>query len=384
MTGGRHEDSGLGPNAHLIGATDARSRLSTPALVLDLDLFDSNVASMAAFAREAGVALRPHAKTHKCVEIARQQIAAGATGVCCATLGEAEVMAAGGVRDILITSPLVTPEKIARLVALAAKVDHLAVVVDHPRNVQDLAVAAQAQRQVLGVLVDLDAGMRRIGAAGLPDCVKLARQCADSPSLAFEGLQFYTAFAQHIEGFADRKANVSRYLDKLRRACQELHRLRCPAAVVTGGGTGTFELEGRSGVVNELQPGSYVFLDSQYRALDVGEGGVQFEESLFVQAAVVSVNHPGHITVDAGLKQFALDGGRPSVVRGADPGASFDYMGDEHGRVTLPRGAVRPDLGARIEFRIPHCDPTINLYNQIHAFRGEALIDIWRVDARGS
>jgi 3-hydroxy-D-aspartate aldolase len=374
----------LGANQHLIGLPDARSRISTPALLLDLDVFEANIRAMADFSRRVGVPIRPHAKCHKSVEIARRQIAAGAVGVCCATIAEAEHMGHGGIGNILITAPLTTAEKIRRFCHLSQRLEWLAVVVDHPANVRELAIAARAGGQKLRVLVELDAGMQRTGVVSGEVCMRLVLACVAEPMLVFEGLQYYTGLAQHIERYTERREVVTRLLGDVRAVCNELRGLGHPPRIVTGGGTGTFDIDAQSGALNELQPGSYVFMDAQYQRLERCATDTHFGQSLFVQASVNSANHIEFVTVDAGLKQFAVDGGAPEVARGAEGVATFSYMGDEHGRVTLAPPARCPALGARIEFVIPHCDPTVNLYNHFHCFRGNALVDIWPVDARGS
>lgn len=374
----------LGPNEDLLGRSDARARLNTPALVLDLDLLDRNIRAMADYSRAAGVGLRPHVKCHKSVEIARRQMAAGATGLCCATMSEAEVLSRAGISNILITSPLTTLEKISRFVRLSRQVEYLAVVTDHEANVAQLAAAARTHGCRLRVLVDVDAGMHRTGVAGEDECMRLVADCARREELICDGVQCYAGLGQHIESLVARRKYAFEALDRLRKLCNRLREAGYPPAIVTGSGTGAFDLDVQAHVLTELQPGSYIFMDNQYCQLEYAEARPSFERSLFVQAAVISANHSGFVTVDAGIKQFAVDGGVPMVNRGAPRDAVFSYMGDEHGRVTVSNGQVRPALATKIEFGVPHCDPTVNLYNHFHCFRGEQLIDIWPVDARGS
>lgn len=384
----QHDDrpaADLGPNQFLIGCADARSRLNTPALILDLDSLESNIAMLADFARGANVRLRPHAKCHKSIEIAGLQLAAGAIGLCCSTITEAEVLADAGIRGILITSPLTTAQKIARLLRLVrAGGEPPSVVVDHPANVAQLAEAARAQGLRLPVLVDIDPGMHRTGVATAEDCVRLVADCAGRPELSFEGVQCYAGLGQHIVGLGARREYAEAMLARLRDVCERLRAAGHAPAIISGSGTGAFALDVDAGLLTELQCGSYVFMDNQYCALEYAGEQPRFARSLFVQAAVVSANHAGFVTVDAGLKHFAVDGGAPVVTRGAVHDAQFFYMGDEHGRVAVAGGQPCPPLGSRIEFGVPHCDPTVNLYNHYHCFRGETLVDIWPVDARGS
>ncbi len=374
----------LGPNAALIGQPGGRQALDTPALLLDLDALERNIAAMAAHARAAGVGLRPHAKTHKSGRIAAMQVTAGALGVCCATLGEAEVLAASGIAGLHITSPQVTPPKIARLMALNAAASGLSVVVDHPDNLAALDRAAAASGKPLDVLVDFDAGQGRTGCAGEADLAALVRAAVAADALVFRGIQSYSGNLQHIPIRAERRARALAAADRLRGILRRLGETGIAVPIVSGGGTGTFDLDPEAQVYTELQVGSYVFMDVDYRrALGDGRNAPPFETALFVATSVMSVNAPAYVTCDAGLKSFATDGPAPEVAAGAPPGSRYEFFGDEHGKLTLPPGAARPALAARIECVTPHCDPTVNLYDVYHVFRGDRLVDIWPVDARG-
>jgi 3-hydroxy-D-aspartate aldolase len=377
--------NGLGPNTALIGRKGSRAELDTPALLIDLDALERNLAAMAEHARAVGVALRPHAKTHKSVRIAGLQVAAGALGICCATLGEAEVMVAGGIPGVHITSPQVTPPKIARLIALNARAERgLSVVVDHPENLAALDGAARRAGKPLDVLVDFSAGHGRTGCADEADLARLARAAVAAEALAFRGIQSYSGNLQHIARREERRA---RTLSELARLAGMVRRLRdsgIAVPIVSGAGTGTFDLDPEARIYTELQVGSYVFMDVDYRrALADGRNAPPFETALFVATAVVSVNAPGYVTCDGGLKCFATDGPAPEPAVGAPPGSRYEFFGDEHGRLVLPAGAAKPALGAMIECVTPHCDPTVNLHDLYHVLRGDTLVDIWPVDARG-
>ncbi len=377
--------AGLGPNERFIGEPGSRLLLDTPALLVDRDALERNIAAMAAHALGCGVALRPHAKTHKSVAIARRQVAAGALGVCCATLGEAEVMAAAGVPGVHITSPVVTAPKIARLVALnAAPHRGLSVVVDHPDNIAALDAAARAAGSRLEVLIDHQAGHGRTGVASEDDLVALVRAARAAPGLQFRGIQAYSGNLQHIPVRAERRRRALAQLDVLAAMLARLRAAGIDVPIVTGGGTGTFDLDPERRVFTELQVGSYVFMDVDYqRALADGRNAPPFETALFVATAVVSVNAPGYVTTDAGLKCFATDGPAPVPAAGAPPGSRYEFFGDEHGKLILPDGAERPALGQRLECVSPHCDPTVNLHDFLHVVAGDTLVAIWPVDARG-
>lgn len=367
---------------HLIGQQGSRAALNTPVLVVDADALDRNIAAMAAFAKKAGVALRPHAKTHKSVHIAKKQIAAGALGVCCAKLGEAEALAAGGVDAILITSPVVTPQAIARLVALHGRIGELRVAADNPANVEALAAALPDARRPLPVIVDIDPGIRRTGVSSPEHALALAQSIAARPNLRFAGVQFYCGAQQHIESFADRRAAIEERTVYLRTIVDALSGAGLTPEIVTGGGTGTHRIDAALGVFTELQVGSYVFMDRQYDDCDlVGDGARAYENALFVDAHIISANAPGMGTLDSGFKSLSTDGGNPTIASGAPREAAFFFMGDEHAALIAMGHEFK--IGDHVSLVPPHCDPTVNLYDAYHVVRDGTLIDIWPVSARG-
>ncbi len=367
-------------HAHLIGRQGSRRALNTPALILDEDALERNIAAMTGFALKHGVALRPHAKTHKSVEIAHRQIAAGAVGVCCAKLGEAEALADGGVDNLLITSPVVGPAGVERLTALAAWVPGLMAACDHPDAVE--ALAATGAR--ISLLVDIDPGFHRTGVAGPDEAMALARRIADAPNLTFAGVQFYCGAQQHIEAFADRRAAIEERTAYLKGIIDRLTDEGLAPGIVSGGGTGTHVIDAALGVFTELQVGSYIFMDRQYAECDLtGDGLAAFETALMVDARVVSANHAFLSTVDAGFKAFATEAGAPPVLAGAPAGSLYHFMGDEQGAVVPPAGSAPPRLGDIVTFAPPHCDPTVNLYDAYHVVRGDTLTAIWPIEGRG-
>jgi len=369
---------------HLIGRQGARRSLNTPALVLDVEALDRNIAAMAAFAATSGLKLRPHAKTHKSVDIARRQIAAGAVGVCCAKLGEAEALAEGGIDGVLITSPVVGETAVERLVALAQVSPTLMATADHPDAVAAIGAAAKAAGVELTLVVDLDPGLRRTGTATAEDAAALAGQIAKHPALSFGGVQCYCGAEQHIESYAERREAIAARMEKLKQAIALMRSAGLDPPIVTGGGTGTHAIDAELGVFTELQVGSYIFMDHQYGVCALREDGAQpFETALMVDARVISANHPQLATIDAGLKAFATEAGPPPILAGAPEGSQYRFMGDEHGAIVPPKGVVPPRLGERLTLATPHCDPTVNLYEAYHVVRGDTLEAIWPVTARG-
>ena len=372
-------------HAHLIGRQGSRRDLNTPVLVLDLDRLDRNIARMAEFAATHGLQLRPHAKTHKSVDIAKRQLAAGAIGQCCAKIGEAEALAEGGITGLHITSPVVPAAAVERLAALNLRSAGLMTVVDHPDNARAIARAVeQAGDAKLSVIIDIDPGIHRTGVASPQTAVELLEVIRSLPALVYRGLQFYCGSHQHIPSYAERETAMRERVDYLRTVIAALTEAGGEPAIVTGGGTGTHRIDAGLGVFTELQVGSYVFMDDEYRACDLtGEEGapIPFETSLMIDTSVISANTPGLFTLDAGIKSMATDGPLPTVEAGADEAARFFLMGDEHGALMTVPGALA--LGDRVSLRTPHCDPTVNLYDNYHAVRGQTLDAIWPVSGRG-
>lgn len=374
----------LGPNTNLIDVPGSRLALTTPALVLDLDKFEKNLAALALMCGVSGQRMRPHAKTHKCSEIAKRQIEAGAVGVCCATLHEAENMVAAGVEGVLISSPVVGASKINRLIEANRRAPRLKAVVDNPTNLRELADAAGRAEKPLEVLVDIDVGMQRTGVNDIETAIELARQIQHSQNLAYRGIQAYSGKVQHIDDYGERKAAYSQQLSMLQQLLDALSDAGLKPDIVTGGGTGTHDIDREMGLFTELQTGSYIFMDVEYNAVELQAGGDSpFETSLFMQCSVVSNNADGFVTIDGGYKCFATDGPKPAVLDPNLPGATYDRFGDEHGKIDLASGSAKPGLGTPVTLITPHCDPTVNLHNYYHCVRGDRLVDIWPVDGRG-
>jgi 3-hydroxy-D-aspartate aldolase len=375
----------LGPNEELIGLPGSRRRLMTPALVLDLDAFEGNLTSMARLCREAGLALRPHGKTHKCSTIAQRQIAAGAVGVCCATLREAAAMVAAGAPGVHISSPVVDPRKIDRLIELDRSARRLSVVSDNPANAQDLAAAARQAGQRLDIVVDFDIGLGRTGTATVEDAMALVARVRTSDNLRFAGVQAYSGRVQHIEAYRARAEAYGAQLDRLEQLLDALKRADIVPPVVTGGGTGTFGIDRERMTVTEHQAGSYIFMDVEYGRVQLLPDHMSpFATALTMMCTVVSANAAGFVTIDGGFKCFATDGPPPELSAGVPPGARYERFGDEHGKLVFGQSNDRLAIGAKVELITPHCDPTVNLHDYYHCVRGDTLVDIWPIDGRGS
>jgi 3-hydroxy-D-aspartate aldolase len=348
----------------------SKLEIPTPALLLDLDAFEANLSLMADRVRQSGKHLRPHAKAHKCVEIARRQIAAGAIGVCVATVAEAELMSSAGITGLLLTSPLADPLKMARAIATGAMV-----VVDHADQVAWYNGAARSAGRTVDVLIDLDVGDHRTGARSTEQAIEIAKAIKDTIEagagyLRFRGLQGYSISGSHTMGIEARK-QVSESAFHCAIATRDaLSRLGFAVEILTGGSTGTWDIDTQLPEVTELQAGSYVLMDLAY-----GKVGLPFRRALTVLTTVISANHDGFVTVDGGYKAFSTDRGYgPEAVD--LPGSTYRWGGDEFGYLDCP---TRPKLGDKIEFIPPHCDPTVNLYDRIYVHRGEVVEATWPI-----
>jgi D-serine deaminase-like pyridoxal phosphate-dependent protein len=358
---------------------DPVDAIDTPALVVDLDAMERNLAAMAAFARTHGVRLRPHAKMHKCAAIARLQLAAGAVGVCVQKVGEAEALVGAGVGDVYVSNVVVAGSKLARFAALAGRAT-LSIAVDSNLGVERLARALAAAGTRATVFVEVDVGHGRCGVP--PAAAGALAQQVVAHGLPFGGLQAYHGSAQHQREPAARAAAIGHAAGAVRAAQAAVTATGLPCPLVTGAGTGTFVHEAASGVWNELQCGSYLFMDRDYadnqHAADAHEP--VFEHALFVKSRVVS-RGAAHAVIDAGHKSHALDSGPPRVWARA---LAWSNGGDEHG---LLRGAVLPALDETVWLVPGHCDPTVNLHDHLVAVRGglqQGRVEaVWPVDARG-
>jgi D-serine deaminase-like pyridoxal phosphate-dependent protein len=360
-----------------------RDELPTPALVLNLDAFEWNVAKMAGHCKDHNRALRPHGKTHKCPEIAKAIIRAGAVGACTAKLSEAEVFARDGVSGLLVTTAVIGTHKIERAVRLAAGHRDIIFCVDDAQNVHDLNDAAGAARIRLNLAVDLFVGTRSGIMPGDP-AVGLAQLIDSLPNVQFAGIQAYAGQASHTPGFAERRLHSRDAMAPAveTRCSLEGKGIACP--LLTGGSTGTYNIDSEIDGVTELQPGSFMFMDVDYNRIGGQDGPVyrDVRNALSVLTTVVSKPTRLSAVVDGGFKAFATD--RPFMPDAKNiSGIAYNWGGDEHGILNLEQASSAVNLGDRLEFIIPHCDPSVNLYDKMYCLRGESLETVWPIAARG-
>ena len=364
------------------------SEIDTPALVIDLDAMERNMALLAERIAALGVRLRPHAKTHKSAIIAAKQMALGAVGICCQKVAEAEALAAGGVRDILVSNEVVGARKLARLAALARQIK-VGVCVDRFEQIALIEAAARQAGSKIDVLVEIDVGGRRCGVAPGAEAARFAAAIARCPHLRFGGLQAYHGRAQHLRTPAERRAAIDAAQQGVIDTVAHLKAAGFTCDTIGGAGTGTFMLEGGSGVWNELQAGSYIFMDADYARNVSDEGGnaPRFEHALFVLATVMSATSPEQVVVDAGHKALSNDSGFPDVWQRS--GLAYQRPSDEHGVITIAPGATPPAWGEKLLLVPGHCDPTVNLHDWYVGVRDlgtpRARVEtLWPIDARGA
>ena len=358
--------------------------IQTPCLVLDLDALERNIKKMGDFAKEMGVRHRIHAKMHKSVDVALlQERLGGSCGVCCQKVSEAEVFARGGIKDVLVSNQVRDPVKIDRLARLPKLGARILVCVDDIENVADLAAAALKHGTMIECLVEIDCGAGRCGVKTTQDVVAIARAIDAAAGLKFSGIQAYQGAMQHMDRYEDRKAKIDIAVSQVRDAVQGLKAVGLACDIVGGAGTGSYYFEGNSGVYNELQCGSYAFMDADYgRILDkdgkrIDQG--EWENALFILTSVMSHVKADKAVVDAGLKAQSVDSGLPVVFGRTD--VKYVKCSDEHGVVEDPQGTLKVNDKLRL---VPgHCDPTCNIHDWYVGVRGGFVEVVWPVSARG-
>ena len=361
--------------------------LSTPALLLDMEAFEWNIAKMSTSLKSAGRTFRPHGKSHKCPEIAKALMNAGAVGSCTAKLSEAEVFAAHGIKGLLVTTAVIGKAKIDRAVQLAAKQRDTIFVVDNADNVRDLndAAAAPGLQPALQLNLAVDLLIGRTGIEMGTPALELAQLIDSLPNVRFAGLQAYDGAASHTTGFEARKVRSQDTMGQAVETRRLIERSGIECSLVTGGSTGTYNIDTSVDGMTEHQPGSFMFMDLDYNRIGGMDGPVyeDFRSALTVLTTVVS-QRSGTAIVDGGYKSFSTD--RPFTPRPLDPALAevpYAWAGDEHGRLDLTNAQREVKLGDRIEFLVPHCDPTINLYDSVHCVRNGQVEAVWSLAARG-
>ncbi|RGP38314.1 3-hydroxy-D-aspartate aldolase BhcC [Pseudotabrizicola alkalilacus] len=360
------------------------AEIQTPCLVLDLDALERNIKKMGDYARAHGMRHRVHGKMHKSVDVAKlQETLGGSCGVCCQKVSEAEVFARGGIKDVLVSNQVRDPAKIDRLARLPKLGARTIVCVDMLDNVADLSAAAVRHGTQIECLVEIDCGAGRCGVKTTPEVVAIAQAIDAAPGLKFAGLQAYQGAMQHMDSFADRKAKIDLAVAQVKDAVDGLKAQGLDCDIVGGGGTGSYYFESNSGVYNELQCGSYAFMDADYgRILDKDGNRIdqgEWENALFILTSVMSHAKADKAIVDAGLKAQSVDSGLPVIFGRTD--VKYIKCSDEHGVVDDPQGVLKVNDKLRL---VPgHCDPTCNVHDWYVGVRDGKVEVVWPVSARG-
>ena len=359
--------------------------LDTPCLCVDLDRLEGNLDRMQTTVTRNGIASRPHAKTHKCPAIARLQLATGSVGICTAKISEADVMFAHGIEQILMTTVNVTPRKIRRAMQLRARCDGFTQAVDTAANARDLSAAAKEAGVVADIVVDIDPGGHRTGITAGAPALELARLVDTLPGLRLRGLLCYDGGAQHVTGFADRRRRALASLEAATETAVQMTRAGLDTGIFSGGGTGTYNIDHETPGLTDVQVGSYVFMDAQY----LGIGGAEdpdvytdFEPALTVLTTVLNAQYEGRATTDAGAKANTIN--RPWPIVAGESGMTFTSGSDEFGTIRYEANASRVyAVGDKLELIVSHCDPVVNLYDQLYGVRGDTVEVVWPIAGRG-
>ena len=358
--------------------------LDTPALVVDLDALESNIATMQRAVRANGIASRPHAKTHKCPAIARLQLEGGAVGICAAKMSEAEVLFEHGITELLMTTSNVTPFKIRRAMMLRKWCDGFIQATDTAENAQQLSDAAQTAGIVADVVVDVDPGGHRTGISPGQPALGLAQLVDRLPHLRLRGMLCYDGGSQHVKGFDARRTQTLERLVPAAETFELFRRSGLSTEVFSGGGTGTYNIDHATPGLTDVQVGSYVFMDAQYLAI----GGVEdaerytdFQPALTILATVLNAQYAGRATTDAGAKACTIN--RPWAIIKGESGMSYTSGSDEFGSIRYDNPSRTYAVGDKLELIVSHCDPVVNLYDQMYAVRDEMVEAVWSIAARG-
>ncbi len=357
--------------------------LDTPALCVDLDKMEQNIAKMQATLTRNGVAARPHAKTHKSAAIAKLQLAAGAIGICTAKLSEAESLYTAGIDKICMTTSNPSPRKIRRAMQLRKRNYHFIQAVDEEQNARDLSSAAKEARVVADVVMDVAVGTR----SGIPPgegAVALAKLIDTLPNLKLRGLLSYDGGAQHVNTFAARKERALKGMEANVRTYEMMKAAGLNTEIFSGGGTGTYSVQHLTPGFTDVQVGSYIFMDMQYLAIGSEDGDPLYKDfapSLTVMATVLNNRFPGRLTTDAGSKALTLNVPHAGVI--GEPKMDYNAGSDEFGVITFTEASKTYKIGDRMELIVPHCDPVVNLYDQIYGIRKDRVEVVWPVTARG-
>lgn len=360
--------------------------LDTPCLIIEKSALEFNLNIMRQHSHKTNVNIRPHVKTHKCSKLAKLQIEYGAIGISAAKVSEAEALIQAGINNILITSPVVTENKIRRLISCIKKSPGTIVVVDNEKNLHDLNEAGQSIQSKINVLIDLDSGIGRTGIKS-ENALSFALKIGQFKWLNLMGIQCYAGNLQHIASYEERKNHSLQVMEMASNVVKQLKKSGIPCPILTGTGTGTYDIDIDASEVTEIQPGSYTVMDVEYSIIGSKTDKSSFstfKPAMTLLTTVISSNRTEHVTVDSGTKSIYFDSqNKPKII--SHKGLDYDWggFGDEHGKITADKNYELPKNGEVLELIVPHCDPTINLYDKFYIVDNGVVEDIWEIDLRG-
>lgn len=360
--------------------------LDTPCLIIDKSTLEFNLNEMRQHSHKTKVNIRPHVKTHKCSKLAKLQVEYGAIGISAAKVSEAEVLINAGINNILITSPVVTENKINRLISCIKKAPETIVVVDNEKNLHDLNEAGQSIQSKINVLIDLDSGIGRTGIKP-ENAFSFALKIGQCKWINLMGIQCYAGNLQHIISYDERKNRSLQIMEMASNVVKQFKKSGIPCDILTGTGTGTYDIDVEVSEVTEIQPGSYTVMDVEYGIIGSKTDNASFttfKPAMTLLTTVISSNRKDHVTVDSGTKSIYFDiQNKPKII--SHKGLHYDWggFGDEHGKITADDNCVLPQNGEVLELIVPHCDPTINLYDKFYILNNGVIEDIWEIDLRG-
>lgn len=363
-----------------------KTELDTPCLVIDYDALKYNLDAMQQHAAKYSIGIRPHCKTHKCTQMARLQIEYGAIGISAAKLSEAEVLISKQIPNILITSPIVSEIKYSRLLNCLKSAPDLMLVVDNKENIRMIDSLGKLLNQPINVLLDIDPGIGRTGVA--PEvAVEYGHFINGMKWLNLKGIQCYAGNLQHIQNYEERRDSSLRIMEVASDIVRRFRSANLPCELLTGTGTGTFDIDVEASEVTEIQPGSYTVMDVEYELIGSKADPLKFsmfKNSMTLLTSVISSNRKEHVTVDAGTKSIYFDSNnKPRIISHPDLIYDWGGFGDEHGKVFSIKSSKLPQNGDVLELIVPHCDPTINLYDKFYVTENDSVVDIWDIDMRG-
>lgn len=360
-----------------------KSLLDTPCLIIDKKLLLTNIEMLQKEAKKFNKNVRPHAKTHKCTQICQRQIEQGAIGICVTKVSEARVLAENGFKNTLITSPVVTPIKIENLMFCLSRDEQLTVVIDNIENAPLLNSSAKEKNLMLNILIDIDTGIGRTGIS-FGHVIEFANVVSRFSNLRLKGIQCYAGNLQHIKNYKTRFNKSNEVMQKAAQCANQLKEAGFNCDIVTGSGTGTYEIDMQIPELTEIQPGSYAVMDAEYFSINLKDNSHKYQSALTLLTTVISTNQKTHVTCDAGWKALYEVPTKPIILKPSCYQYDWGGFGDEHGKITAINNTKLPKLGDRLELMVAHCDPTINMYNYFYVIENEIVIDIWPIDMRGS